>query len=267
MQKLLISEQKIIDGYLKGDGAIILSRKYGYGKTTVHRILKRNNTKIRTLKEANKLSFKNGNRISGLIKFNQQNGRIGYFPAKIDNDFIYVVGYICGDGYISPTNKCVTLYSKDQNHLESISNLTSKKKVRKNRGIFVLHVGGERLFKYFKKLNISGAKSLTIRLPRIPNKYMSHFIRGIFDADGCIWKAGNSPIVNIASGSKNFLKDLKKKIKELINVDFNLYAKKDHYSLEIRGNNKIEKFRKFLYKNADIYLERKYFKFEQLLGD
>lgn len=45
-------EKLIIDEYIKGCGCTTISRKYNISPTTIHNILKRNNIKSRTHREA-----------------------------------------------------------------------------------------------------------------------------------------------------------------------------------------------------------------------
>ena len=262
-----MEEENIIKEYGNGDGCMVLSSRYKCAPSTIHRILKRNNIRIRTLGEANRLSLKNGNRKSGLVGYNNKKRGYDYFPDKINKTFMYIIGYICGDGYINKYNNNVEISSKDYNHLVKLSNLTTFNKVRTDKRIYYKFiVGGRKLYNYFKLNGIDGAKSKTIKLIKMEDEYFSHFLRGLFDADGCCWKNDKRIKLNIASGCHDFLEEIKKRIKKLINIEFGLYTKKDHFSLEISGRNNVQMFTEFLYDDADIYLERKYDKIFGLLS-
>lgn len=50
---------------------------------------------------------------------------------------------------------------------------------------------------------IGSAKSLSLEFPNVPNCYLSHFMRGYFDGDGCIYK--DKFFVNIVSGSHKWI--------------------------------------------------------------
>jgi len=86
-------------------------------------------------------------------------------------------------------------------------------------------------------LGLHPRKSLTINLPDVPKRYMSHFIRGYFDGDGCINlyrnknRKGTRLTTIFVSGSKNFLISLNNFLKE------NGIVKETHLYLQKRAFN------------------------------
>ena len=65
-----------------------------------------------------------------------------------------------------------------------------ERKYEKGRTFYVLQFNGEKLTSDLIKLGCTANKSLTLQFPTdeiVPYKFMSHFIRGYFDGDGCIW--------------------------------------------------------------------------------
>ena len=88
---------------------------------------------------------------------------------------------------------------------------------------------GYRLVVYSEKLNaklqsmgIPPKKSLIMGFPAVPAEFMDHFIRGVFDGDGCVRdsasKKRNEPPrlqIRIASGSEIFRKGLIERLREL----------------------------------------------------
>lgn len=102
-------------------------------------------------------------------------------------------------------------------------------------------------------------KSLDCKFPEVPEEYLSDFIRGYFDGDGCacIYK-GNKFCTSFASGSPDFLSALHKILKEKAGIvggsqsDFKLsFGKRDSKLLG-----------QFMYKNnPELYLKRKFDKF------
>lgn len=118
-------------------------------------------------------------------------------------------------------------------------------------------------------------KSLVLKFPNIKSNLVNHFIRGYFDGDGCVSSCIKKQkciynnkeyfysyprlYINIC-GTYEFLFSLKNEINM-----FNLYKEKriltNCYRLVGSNQNQIKDFFNYLYKNATIYLERKYNKF------
>lgn len=109
-------------------------------------------------------------------------------------------------------------------------------------------------------------KSLKLeKIPDIPKELVKHFIRGLFDADGCIsiGKRYKMDIHINLTGYKPFIEDINK---FLVENDI-----LDHYNkLHERNNNIVcmgyngkyaVYFLNYIYKDIKIYLDRKYNKF------
>jgi len=121
------------------------------------------------------------------------------------------------------------------------------------------------------KLGLTPRKSLTIEFPKnVPNQYLSHFIRGYFDGDGCVaimkgkGKKGQPILKGIAviftSGSRVFLEGLSRKVHEFSNFDIrNIYSGSGAYYLKYSTSESVEFF-KFLYGDniLDLFLKRKF---------
>ena len=142
----------------------------------------------------------------------------------------YVLGYIYADGYIldapSMRGKYISITSIDKESIERIKCwLCSDHKVieRPSQWLngnlaYVLRIGSHRIYDSLFQHGLYPNKSLTMRLPKIPQKYLMDFVRGYFDGDGCIslYKTiGNSGHVHarklsviFTSGSKKFLSKL-----------------------------------------------------------
>ena len=65
------------------------------------------------------------------------------------------------------------------------------------------------------ELGGSENKSLTIKFPKVPKEYLSDFIRGYFDGDGCVMNLKGGRINSaFTCGNKEFLKSLLSILKE-----------------------------------------------------
>lgn len=118
-----------------------------------------------------------------------------------------------------------------------------------------------------------------MKLPYIPVKYFSDFLRGYFDGDGsvsiCTYKRAdrNNKIYSMLQsgftcGSKKFLEDLLKKIRLITNIEggsTGYWA--NAYRLYFSKNDSL-KFYNFIYKNKKdkLLLERKKIIFERYFG-
>jgi hypothetical protein len=115
-------------------------------------------------------------------------------------------------------------------------------------------------------LNGGCHKSLNLHWPKLSDRFMSNFIRGYFDGDGCIYQKGSCIQSNISCGDKIFLEQLQT---YLHNIDScivgHIYYSSNCYRLNF---NQIEtKHLGFIiYDNIpeQFYLKRKYAKFVQL---
>ena len=108
-----------------------------------------------------------------------------------------------------------------------------------------------------------------MKFPNIPYNVLASFIRGYFDGDGSIilshTKYNIYGQVSFASGSKDFLLGLQKALIDNFDIKSTLYDDRrpntHTKALKITKRKEIDKFFNVIYKDADIYLERKYKKF------
>ena len=118
--------------------------------------------------------------------------------------------------------------------------------------------------KDLKALGCVPAKTFKLKFPNLPKQYISHFVRGYFDGDGCITTNGhNRPSVEFI-GTKDMLKN--------IQSIFNRHDKLTSVSKNgkvvcfwIGSKNGVKNVYDYLYKKATVYLLRKKKRFEELL--
>lgn len=61
-------------------------------------------------------------------------------------------------------------------------------------------------------------KSRTIGFPEVPSELLPHFVRGVVDGDGTLsWNAGK-PILQVYSGSRQFLSDMAAAIERMTGI-------------------------------------------------
>jgi hypothetical protein len=106
-------------------------------------------------------------------------------------------------------------------------------------------------------------KSLTLEFPNknifSNEKFITDFIRGYFDGDGCLCSTEKVKLIINLLGTKNFLNDL------LFNIGIEGFVNaKDKRSKVFSFNLRVIKGKRFIekiYDNATIYLDRKYEKY------
>lgn len=212
-----------------------------------------------------------------------------YFACIDTADKAYWLGFIYADGGIfvnEKLNSCelsIKLQLCDINHLKKFN-----KSINGNNQISIfdrrcnlndnyyqgcqIRLYSEKIVHDLEKQGVCQNKSLVIEMPNIPEYFISHFIRGVFDGDGCITKSnhvnGKSYIrCDFTSGSKKFLEQLRKKLYE---HNISSYICNDHDNvlrLVIGGMKNCDTFLKFIYNDANIYLDRKYEKKNRLYDE
>ena len=117
-------------------------------------------------------------------------------------------------------------------------------------------------------LGCTPRKSLTLKFPnreQVSENLIRHFIRGYFDGDGCLTFTEKTIGVNIL-GTYDFLNA----ICDICNISKDrIYISKSKsnqvYRIVLSGKNDLLNFTSFIYDDCNVYLERKYLKYKQLI--
>jgi len=109
----------------------------------------------------------------------------------------YVLGFFAADGNMIRNNRgahFIAFYNCELSILRFVrmslgsSHKIAKRKLKpKHTQCYQLQIGSKEIFKDLLTLGMSPAKSKIILFPKIPNRYVSDFIRGYFDGDGCVY--------------------------------------------------------------------------------
>lgn len=188
-----------------------------------------------------------------------------YFSPIDTEAKAYWLGFIFADGNNNGTNRLtLRLSNKDKKHVQSFKEAISfEGNVCTNNGTSSIVITSTKLIENLNKLGCIKNKSLVIRFPVLDCVYVSHFIRGYFDGDGCVctyWDKRGKERCNasIYSGSVEFIKDLVSIFQEL-NIHHGHVSTNAIY---FAAKKDLLKFHNFLYKNATISLLRKKNKFD-----
>lgn len=205
-----------------------------------------------------------------------------HFFEKINNEFsAYFLGLIISDGNVFKDNTnrqssiSITLDLNDEYILDKF-----KKSVNSNtmvshdgRGCSQIAVRSNIMADDLANYGVVPRKSFDTYLPIIPDEYMSHLIRGIFDGDGSILMKpspkndGHNRYLHTISfcGTHKLMQDISDYIYSHLelNIKPKVYDYKNRLLSELKISNihDIKIFCDFIYKDASIYLHRKHDKY------
>jgi intein/homing endonuclease len=227
-----------------------LAKKYGITRPTVRAYAKR-------------LGLHKGN--TKRLKSHTLN--LSYFD-KIDTPSkAYILGFIYADGCNTRSGLQIGIQENDKEVLDfikkelGISNELRYIKPYKDtwKAKWELSVKSIDLSKSLTNVGCPPAKSLILEFPSfIPDDLMSHFIRGYFDGDGCLFvnKKGYFSL-SFISGSKAFIDGLSSYISQKTGVSFNRYEGKA-YSIFTGKQAAVKSILNYIYTDSEFSMERKY---------
>lgn len=189
------------------------------------------------------------------------------------NKMAYVLGIIITDGNVATNNGCISISMKECDHLKKIKKMLNSEhpvKYDKAKDIYYFGFTRKKMSDKLFELGITNNKSLKVEFPDVPDQFLSHFIRGVFDGDGSVFfepRSKDYPLrVSFTSGSKAFMTILEGKLRLHAGLSKRIIYKRlqKRMSYYIRYCHKDSlKFFDYVYAGADesMRLERKYQKF------
>jgi hypothetical protein len=132
---------------------------------------------------------------------------------------------------------------------------------RESKHTISIEINSKILVQDLMKQGVVPNKSTLGIFPRgIQGSLFNHFIRGVFDGDGCISICGKIPRAFI-SGHPIFCIWVKENLTELLQVKGSVTTRPTYGGWSLGGRNQVPIFARWLYKNANFYLKRKHDKF------
>lgn len=193
----------------------------------------------------------------------------------------YWLGFLSGDGAITENKVRLALSLKDKNHLKKFKRTlgwSGKDYYHINTNALEVYFRSSRMVIDLAKFYITPRKTFTVRFPNIPKHLEKHFIRGVFDADGCINKAvritqgknGQRYIFYggefCIQGNKEFILGVRARLLELgLPPNSIRYPGKSINRVRYGGINQLRVIYKYLYNNSNVFLERKKRLYEDIL--
>ncbi len=255
--------QEIIKLYNGGKSSLEIGKILNFSKCSILKCLERNGIKRRPLSEAKRKS-----------NFNRT-----YFKVIDSEDKAYFLGLLYADGCnqekrgvisIALQEEDVLILEKLKKYLEwdgeiRINNCNHKRFPHRKilREILITN---KEFSNDLANLGCISNKSYNLKWPlHVKDKYISHFLRGYFDGDGSISKPETKiPKITIASTLEfcNSFNDYVERQLE-INVQVFKYEKYTNNTgiIEISGRRQICLFLDWIYKDATVFLERKFLRY------
>lgn len=265
--------EDICQNYINGINSPELSKIFNLSNSKILRILEKNNIKRRSIAQSN-------------IKYSLNND---YFSIIDSEDKAYFLGLFTADGCVGKKLNTIALQKEDEYILKKFNFFINSNRPLKNinpqckncKPQVRLEINSFKIKTDFIKLGVIPNKSHKTYFPEIPEHLWSHFIRGVFDGDGCIsysyskfktknginkYKSMRFKII----GNINLIQKIQEILIEKCKISKNnLYIDGKHYKIKkenivsviYEGNLQVNKIYTYLYKDATIFLTRKYEKF------
>lgn len=194
-------------------------------------------------------------------------------------EMAYTLGFIAADGNICHTGRAHMLHvaCDDRDVIEKIKLATSyegpiREKLRANGKVsYSLRICDPIIFQDLEELGVTERKSLTFTPPKIEGGFVRHFVRGYFDGDGSVVLRKNGANfrlrVYIYTASFNMAVFLQELMVNILGESYNakiatkLAHQKTKYYVINLGHKASVIFYKYMYKDTNLYMERKYKKF------
>lgn len=281
-----ISDEKIKELYLSGwslnDIAKIAQKEKGL-MTLRRKLIELG---IDTSKNMKKYSLKlsGANRVYSLDE--------SVFDLINTEEKAYWLGFLYADGYNHEDRNCISLRLQEED-IESLESFKKFLKTDKEIKIYKrstrikriphnyceLCINSPKLSKRLAELGCFQKKTYTLEFPTfLREDLIRHFIRGVFDGDGCISvterkdrrvRGSSMNIQFTIAGRPEFISVCQDWLckstglkKTKLNTIKNNFAASVHYG----GKGNITKIFKYLYEDSTIYMKRKYKKFQMIVS-
>ena len=253
----ILSDEKVaelVSNYLSGEFTQNeLSKKFEISTITITRIMNSKGYNDRGITRSNKK----------YIITNEN-----FFETIDTPQKAYWLGFVVADGYISISDNRfgIELAKKDKDHLIKFKNALESNKgleERKRKGrltAYQFRLSSKKIINDLSELGITGNKTYNMKsmLKKLDKDLQSHYLRGVFDGDGCIYlpKKKNDCVISL-TGKYEVLLDFAK----FFNLDISrIKTKTTNHVIALSGNRQCFKILSILYQDTDesIRLDRKY---------
>lgn len=197
---------------------------------------------------------------------------------NIDNEEkAYWYGFIHADACVHRTSLRLILEASDKPHIEKFNkflkseyeihlrNRKSDGKIRKKARLIVTD---KNFTDRLRELGITPHRKY-FDLSELPQELYHHWVRGYFDANGCITRIINkgnryTARINFSAPNKDIIIWIKDQLMQFSKIPDKKVQKiknKEAYCIDYGGKNICEKIYNYMYKDATVFLDRKKKKF------
>lgn len=254
-------EQTIINMYTNGESTVKIGKKFNVSHKKIARILDEYGIK-RTGVSRRKYKIQED-----------------YFDSIDTPNKAYILGFLYADGCNFPKKQTISmsLQEEDKEILDKIRNeIHSEKSLEfidyskkndygyKYKNQYRLLMFSSHMCSSLNSIGMTPNKSLSLQFPDIDSSLYSHFIRGYFDGDGCVGFYKTSTVVTITS-TNDFCVKIKDILRHKLNINSRICEASNKNGvtkvLSINGSKQVKKFLDYIYSDAELFLKRKYDKY------
>lgn len=200
-----------------------------------------------------------------------------FFEKPNNEKVCWVLGFICGDGFISSGEKTIYTininiqradievlekikeYMKSEHAIGHSNQLLKSGKIYNNVSLVISR---KKLWQDIINLGITHEKSRELTIPKMNDELICHFIRGVVCSDGGFHiNKHNTISFSIASSVYSFLEEVRIILMNKCDLEMiKIINSGGCYHLKYMGNSIVRKIFNYLYPNPEnkVFLERKY---------
>lgn len=237
------------------------AKKFKIGKNTLYNYLKENN------------SIKNDKNYQKDITYDKN-----FFDSIDSEEKAYWLGFIMADGYTkldknnNPAQTTIEISKKDINLLDAFKKSIKSNYIIRERSrttvtgkiseVCSITISSHHLTKQLVSYGVVPNKTyigfINEEIFGDNEELIFHYLRGYSDGDGTINKNKGNYVFKLVIRSKSILNTITNWIKKYCNIDPKITIWENTYRLSIQNKKDYFIFLEKLYKNANIYLDRKY---------
>lgn len=210
-----------------------------------------------------------------------------YFDNIDTPNKAYILGFLYADGCNNKSKGTISmsLEEGDKNILEQI-----RHEINSERPLEFIDYSSKHDFGYvyqnqyrllmfsmymcktLENIGMVPNKSLVVKFPTLQNELVRHFIRGLFDGDGSVYRrqyenrSSYQHTLTITS-TLSLCEQLVDIVENELNINCHIYDASNHNGITkvftISGKNQIKKFMDWIYDESDLKLQRKYERYIQ----
>lgn len=191
------TQDRLIDLYLSGMSGEAAGRELGLTKHSAMKALRAAGV-VRDASEVKRANARGARTV----------GFDAAFWTSWSPESAWVWGLIFGDGWVTDRDVHLSGSREVINLVKNVSGCEAK--VYQREGCVSLYLGGLDMVEAAARVGLTpGPKSSTIEWPEMPSEFDWHFIRGLWDSDGCwsTWRKETHPLLTatLASNSRGML--------------------------------------------------------------